>query len=66
MTKNGVNSIFRNQSILDKAFKKIMKNWQNLSKNESGLDKGFRFVKLKTVNPTAFLRFGGRRQFLFL
>jgi len=33
---------------------------------KKGLDKGFGFAKLKIVNPTAFLRFGGRRQFYFL
>ncbi len=43
-----------------------MKDRQNLSKNKSGLDRSFGFVKLKIVNPTALLRFGGRRQFLFL
>jgi len=45
----------KNQPILNKS---------NLWKIE--LDKDFGFAMLITVNPTAFLRFGGRRQFLFL
>lgn len=39
-------------------------NEDNLGK--IGLDEGFDFAILKIVNHTAFLRFGERRQFLFL
>jgi len=43
-----------------------MKDRQNLNKNELRLDRGLGFVTMKIVNPTAFLRFRGRRQFSFL
>jgi len=46
-----------------------MKNWLNFNTNKlqiGGLDRGSSFAIIMIVNPTAFLRFGGRRQFLFL
>ena len=39
-------------------------NYNDLWK--TGLDESFDFAILKTVNLTAFLRFGERQQFLFL
>jgi len=39
----------------------------NLNKLQTeGLDRGFGFGILRIVNLTAFLRFGGRRQFFYL
>jgi len=46
-----------------------MKNLLKFKLNKlqtGGLDRGFDFGILKIVNPTAFLRFGGRRQFFYL
>jgi hypothetical protein len=40
-----------------------MKNWLNFNKSKKKLDRAFGFAIFKIVNPTAFLRFGGRRQF---
>lgn len=40
-------------------------NLADFNNKLQGLDKSFGFVKLITVNPTAFLRFGERRQFFY-
>jgi hypothetical protein len=39
-----------------------MKN-KSIKIKKLGIDKVFGFVIIKIVNPTAFPRFGGRRQF---
>ncbi len=48
------------------AVKDFYKIRQDFEKSKLGLDKGLGFAKINIVNPTALLRFGERRQFLFL